>query len=31
MIKGEDIECKLDDIKPLMEIIKKGEGIGLKF
>jgi len=31
MIKGEDIECKLDDIKPLMEIIKKGESIGLKF
>jgi len=31
LIKGEDIECKLDDIKPLMEIIKKGEGIGLKF
>ena len=31
MIKGEDIECKLDDIKPLMDIIKKGESIGLKF
>lgn len=31
MIEGEDIDCKLDDIKPLMEIIKKGESIGLKF
>ena len=31
LIKGEDIDCKLDDIKPLMDIIKKGEAIGLKF
>lgn len=30
-IEGEDIECKLDDIKPLMDIIKKGEKIGLDF
>lgn len=31
MISGEDIDCKLDDITPLMDIIKRGEAIGLKF
>lgn len=30
-IEGEDIDCKLDDIKPLMDIVKRGEAIGLKF
>lgn len=31
MISGEGIDCKLSDIKPLMEIIERGKTIGLKF
>lgn len=31
MISGEGIDCKLGDIKPLMDIIEKGRLIGLKF
>lgn len=31
LIAGEDIDCKLNDITPLMDIIKAGEKIGLKF
>ena len=30
-IEGEDIECKLKDIQPLMDIIEKGKKIGLSF